>query len=93
MTDFGLSSQHQFMQSEQQQAKKKESTTNICSGFLKNCDRDRIQTCNPHIRSVVLYSVELRSHFFAFASAKIVLLFIPAKRNCRFLEENFAIII
>ena len=81
MSDFGLSSQHQFMQSEQQQAKKKESTTNICSGFLKNCDRDRIQTCNPHIRSVVLYSVELRSHFFAFASAKIVLLFIPAKRN------------
>ena len=64
MSDFGLSSQHQFMQSEQQQAKKKESTTNICSGFLKNCDRDRIQTCNPHIRSVVLYSVELRSHCF-----------------------------
>jgi hypothetical protein len=42
---------------------------------------------------VVLYSVELRSHFFAFASAKIVLLFIPAKRNWRFLEENFAIIV
>ena len=25
-------------------------------------DRGGIQTCNPHIRSVVLYSVELRSH-------------------------------
>ena len=36
------------------------------------CDRDRIQTCNPHIRSVVLYSVELRSHFFTLASAKIM---------------------
>ena len=34
-------------------------------------DRDRIQTCNPHIRSVVLYSVELRSHSFSLESAKI----------------------
>jgi len=42
---------------------------------------------------VVLYSVELRSQFFAFASAKIVLLFIPTKQNWRFLEENFVIIV
>ena len=40
-------------------------TKNLCKqvvyrGFYG--DRDRIQTCNPHIRSVVLYSVELRSH-------------------------------
>ena len=27
--------------------------------FLLLCDPCRIQTCNPHIRSVVLYSVEL----------------------------------
>ena len=73
--------------------KKKNPLQINCSGLKKNCDRDRIQTCNPHIRSVVLYSVELRSLFFAFASAKIVLLFIPAKRNWRFLEENFAIIV
>ena len=26
------------------------------------CDPCRIQTCNPHIRSVVLYSVELTDH-------------------------------
>ena len=34
-------------------------------------DRSRIQTCNPHIRSVVLYSVELCSHGFSLESAKI----------------------
>ena len=28
------------------------------------CDPCRIQTCNPHIRSVVLYSVELMDPFF-----------------------------
>ena len=27
--------------------------------FYLPCDPCRIQTCNPHIRSVVLYSVEL----------------------------------
>ena len=31
--------------------------------FLRDfCDPCRIQTCNPHIRSVVLYSVELTDH-------------------------------
>lgn len=29
------------------------------------CDRNRIQTCNLHIRSVTLYSVELCSHRFS----------------------------
>ncbi len=31
---------------------------------LNYSDRGGIQTRNPHIRSVVLYSVELRSHCF-----------------------------
>ena len=31
---------------------------------LNYCDRGGIQTRNPHIRSVVLYSVELRSQCF-----------------------------
>ena len=28
------------------------------------CDSDRIQTCNLLIRSQVLYSVELRNHYY-----------------------------
>ena len=47
--------------------------------LLSNGDRDRIQTYNPHIRSVVLYSVELRSHL-SLASAKIRLFFNLAMR-------------
>ena len=35
------------------------------------CDSARIQTWNRLIRSQVLYSVELRSHSFAFASANV----------------------
>ena len=49
-------------------------TKNLCKHLVYrgfHGDRDRIQTCNPHIRSVVLYSVELRSHWFSLASAKI----------------------
>ena len=41
-------------------------------------DRDRIQTCNRLIRSQLLYSVELRGHYFLIASAKVVLSFIFA---------------
>ena len=33
----------------------------IAAPFRDPC---RIQTCNPHIRSVVLYSVELMDHCF-----------------------------
>ena len=37
------------------------------------CDPCRIQTCNPHIRSVVLYSVELTDHcFVSKAGAKVL---------------------
>ena len=32
--------------------------------LIINRDRDRSQTCNLLIRSQMLYSVELRSHFF-----------------------------
>ena len=39
------------------------------------CDPCRIQTCNPHIRSVVLYSVELTDHCFSKAGAKVLLFF------------------
>ena len=42
------------------------------------CDRDRIQTCNRLIRSQLLYSVELRGHYFVIASAKVALSFIFA---------------
>ena len=41
-------------------------------------DRDRIQTCNRLIRSQLLYSVELRGHYFVIASAKVALSFIFA---------------
>ena len=34
-------------------------------------DRDRIQTCNRLIRSQLLYSVELRDHYFVLTGAKI----------------------
>ena len=49
------------------------------------CDPCRIQTCNPHIRSVVLYSVELMdpevsyspycASVFSKAGAKVLLFF------------------
>ena len=42
---------------------------------LPLCDSARIQTWNRLIRSQVLYSVELRSHCFVFAGAKVLLFF------------------
>ena len=47
-------------------------------------DSDRIQTCNRLIRSQVLYSVELRSHFLI-ASANIERFFLL----CKFLQQYF----
>ena len=46
---------------------------------LPPCDSARIQTWNRLIRSQVLYSVELRSHCFAFASANIEQIFLLCK--------------
>ena len=46
---------------------------------LPPCDSARIQTWNRLIRSQVLYSVELRSHCFAFASANIEQIFFLCK--------------
>ena len=42
--------------------KKSRLRINSCVIFVFVCDPCRIQTCNPHIRSVVLYSVELTDH-------------------------------
>lgn len=45
------------------------------SQFLRSFyfrDPAGIQTRNPHIRSVILYSVELRNQQFCFATAKVV---------------------
>ena len=53
------------------------------------CDSDRIQTCNRLIRSQVLYSVELRSHSFAFASANIRRIFLPCKQIMKNFSKNF----
>ena len=38
-------------------------------------DRDRIQTCNRLIRSQLLYSVELRDHYFFLTGAKVGIFF------------------
>ena len=47
-------------------------------------DPCRIQTCNPHIRSVVLYSVELTDHCsFSKAGAKVLLFFDMTKYFCK----------
>ena len=53
------------------------------------CDPCRIQTCNPHIRSVVLYSVELmdpKITFFRKSAAKVLLFFDMCKFFCIFLH-------
>ncbi len=45
------------------QMEKEKATTFSCNRFFFCGDLDRIQTCNLLIRSQMLYSVELRSHF------------------------------
>ena len=55
------------------------------------CDPCRIQTCNPHIRSVVLYSVELmdpKFPIFRKSAAKVLLFFDMCKFFCIFLQKN-----
>jgi hypothetical protein len=66
--------------------KEKASQSKRITTLLLYGDRDRIQTCNPHIRSVVLYSVELRSHL-SLASAKIRLFFNLAMRILKKIEK------
>ena len=55
-------------------------------------DPCRIQTCNPHIRSVVLYSVELMDLFSAFLIEKRVqkycFFFIYANKKCKKYKKN-----
>ncbi len=49
----------------QQQSKETKNLNKLSfTEVLNYSDRGGIQTRNPHIRSVVLYSVELRSHCF-----------------------------
>ncbi len=38
------------------------------------CDSDRIQTCNLLIRSQVLYSVELRNHYYGRTDNDLVII-------------------
>ena len=52
------------------------------------CDPCRIQTCNPHIRSVVLYSVELTDHCFSKAGAKVLLFFDMTKFFNKKVQNN-----
>ena len=60
---------------------------NFLCVFLIPCDPCRIQTCNPHIRSVVLYSVELMDRYHVpFYRGKIIFVppevaFIPASNE------------
>ena len=53
-----------------------------------SCDPCRIQTCNPHIRSVVLYSVELMDPLFSKAGAKVLLFFDMCKFFGKKNEKN-----
>ena len=55
--------------------------------FLFVCDPCRIQTCNPHIRSVVLYSVELMD-LFSKAGAKVLLFFDMCKFFGNFFQKK-----
>ena len=52
------------------------------------CDSDRIQTCNLLIRSQMLYSVELRSRYFSFASAKVYTILLSRKFLGNFFQKK-----
>ena len=53
-------------------------------------DRDRIQTCNRLIRSQLLYSVELRDHYFVLTGAKIRTFPELASFSTTFFVENYS---
>ena len=57
--------------------------------FSEVCDSYRIQTYNLLIRSQMLYSVELRSLYFWFASAKVWSFSETTKHFAYFFEKNF----
>ena len=76
--------------------KKKKSRLRINSCVISFfvCDPCRIQTCNPHIRSVVLYSVELTDHcFFSKASAKVLLFFDMTKYFGKKMQNNLILLL
>ena len=51
-------------------------------------DPHRIQTCNLLIRSQMLYSVELRSRYFSFASAKVYTILLSRKFLGNFFQKK-----
>ena len=63
---------------------------NPSSNFAQRifCDSDRIQTCNLLIRSQMLYSVELRSRYFSFASAKVYTILLSRKFLGNFFQKK-----
>ena len=56
-------------------------------------DPCRIQTCNPHIRSEVHYSVELTDHCFSKASAKVLLFFDMTKYFGKKMQNNLKLLL
>ena len=66
---------------------------NSCVISFFVCDPCRIQTCNPHIRSVVLYSVELTDHCFSKASAKVLLFFDMTKYFGKKMQNNLKLLL
>ena len=70
--------------------KKKSVEMIVSQRFLFLCDRDRIQTCNRLIRSQLLYSVELRDHYFVLTGAKIRTFPELASFSTTFFVENYS---
>ena len=66
---------------------------NSCVISFFVCDPCRIQTCNPHIRSVVLYSVELTDHCFSKAGAKVLLFFDMTKYFGKKMQNNLILLL
>ena len=58
--------------------------------LIQKSDRDRIQTCNRLIRSQLLYSVELRDHYFVLTGAKIRTFPELASFSTTFFVENYS---
>ncbi len=54
---------------------------------------DRIQTCNLLIRSQMLYSVELRNHFFRAANIRVFSGFATLHKKILRVEKDFFILI
>ncbi len=73
---------------------KKESNLLETNKLLLLCDPGGAQTHNPHIRSVVLYSIELQDQqmLFGFATAKVMLFLKPTKQKWTFFQKKMIFI-